>query len=93
VAVTHLFVSAKADGADATLVRPSNWNAAHVGTATPTAHAATHEADGSDPYFVAMQPAVSFTVPTNFGFVVVGPYLLGASVLMTLAGTARVVVL
>ena len=27
--VTHTFVSAKADGADATLVRPSNWNAAH----------------------------------------------------------------
>lgn len=28
--VTHTFVSAKADGGDATLVRPSNWNAAHV---------------------------------------------------------------
>lgn len=25
--VTHTFVSAKADGGDATLVRPSNWNA------------------------------------------------------------------
>ena len=29
--LTHLFVSAKADGADATLVRASNWNAAHDG--------------------------------------------------------------
>lgn len=28
--VTHAFVSAVADGADATLVRPSNWNAAHT---------------------------------------------------------------
>ena len=28
--VTHTFVSAVADGGDATLVRPSNWNAAHT---------------------------------------------------------------
>jgi hypothetical protein len=28
--VKHPFVSAVADGGDATLVRPSNWNAAHV---------------------------------------------------------------
>ena len=30
MAVKHDFVSAVADGADATLVRPSNWNAAHT---------------------------------------------------------------
>lgn len=30
VAAKHTFVSAKADGADATLVRPSNWNADHT---------------------------------------------------------------
>lgn len=29
MAVKHQFVSAKADGADATVVRPSNWNAEH----------------------------------------------------------------
>lgn len=28
--VKHAFVSAIADGADATLVRPSNWNADHT---------------------------------------------------------------
>lgn len=28
--ITHTFVSAKADGGDATLVRPSNWNAVHT---------------------------------------------------------------
>lgn len=28
--ITHPFVSAKADGPDATLVRPSNWNADHT---------------------------------------------------------------
>ena len=38
-AVTHSFVSAKADGADATLVRPSNWNANH--TVTYGVHAVT----------------------------------------------------
>ncbi len=30
--VTHSKVSAKADGADAALVRPSDWNAAHAGS-------------------------------------------------------------
>lgn len=29
VSITHTFVSAKGDGTDATLVRPSNWNAIH----------------------------------------------------------------
>jgi len=30
VTITHTFVSGIADGADATVVRPSNWNAAHT---------------------------------------------------------------
>ena len=30
--ISHPFVSGKADGGDATLVRPSNWNASHAGT-------------------------------------------------------------
>lgn len=30
MAVKHAFTSAKSDGADATLVRPSNWNADHT---------------------------------------------------------------
>ena len=30
VSFRHAFVSPKADGADATKVRPSNWNAEHV---------------------------------------------------------------
>jgi len=33
----HGFVSAKSDGGDATLVRPSNWNAAHTWEATEDA--------------------------------------------------------
>jgi hypothetical protein len=38
--VKHVFQSTIADGADATLVRPSNWNADHeiTGTITPTAN-------------------------------------------------------
>jgi hypothetical protein len=35
VSITHAFVSAKADGADTTLVRPSDWNDEHVGNAGP----------------------------------------------------------
>jgi hypothetical protein len=34
VTVTHPFVSAISDGADATVVRPSNWNATHSLTGT-----------------------------------------------------------
>jgi hypothetical protein len=30
MAITHAFTSAKVDGADATLVQPSDWNAAHT---------------------------------------------------------------
>ena len=30
MSIKHAFESAKADGVDATLVRPSNWNAEHV---------------------------------------------------------------
>ena len=30
MSIKHAFESAKADGADATLVRPSNWNAEHT---------------------------------------------------------------
>ena len=29
MSITHVFVNAKADGADTSLVRPSNWNAGH----------------------------------------------------------------
>ena len=31
MAIKHAFVSGVGDGADASLVRPSNWNAAHAG--------------------------------------------------------------
>lgn len=47
MAVTHPFVSGKSDGADATLVRPSNWNAGHtVDPATITRAMAAADAKG-----------------------------------------------
>lgn len=44
--IQHPFVSAKADGGDASLVRPSDWNAAHVQLRTLAA-SATLPADAS----------------------------------------------
>jgi len=35
VAVKHAFTDPKADGGDATVVRPSDWNADHVFTGVP----------------------------------------------------------
>ena len=48
ITVTHPFVSAIADGADATVVRPSNWNASHTLTGTlPVANGGTGLAAGT----------------------------------------------
>jgi len=41
MAIKHTFVSQKSDGADETLVRPSDWNADHTGDATPEVHGNT----------------------------------------------------
>ena len=50
--VTHTFTSPKADGADATLVRPSNWNAAHTVTGFATDTDLTNHAAAADPHTV-----------------------------------------
>lgn len=51
IAITHPFVSGIADGADATVVRPSNWNATHtltgLGTGVETALGINTGSDGS----------------------------------------------
>ena len=39
--ITHAFTSAKSDGGDATLVKPSDWNAAHTGIQYPSLKPAT----------------------------------------------------
>jgi acetaldehyde dehydrogenase (acetylating) len=66
----HLFTSAVADGGDATLVRPSDWNAIHV---TPYA-------------------AGPFTLPTGNGAVQVDLLSLSGTELVTLEGTAVLVI-
>ncbi|MEB3213181.1 MAG: hypothetical protein VKL39_17655, partial [Leptolyngbyaceae bacterium] len=49
ITVSHQFVSAKPDGADATLVQPSNWNADHSLTGTlPVANGGTGAATEAD---------------------------------------------
>lgn len=66
----HLFVSAVADGADATLVQPSDWNDFHVAPfATGT-----------------------FTVPTEHGAHQVDLLNLTNTFVVTLAGTAVMVI-
>lgn len=53
MAITHAKVSGKTDSSDASLVLPSDWNAAHVGTADPKAHKASHGVGGADSVFPA----------------------------------------
>jgi hypothetical protein len=53
MAITHAKVSAKADGGDATLVRPSDWNASHSGINDHDHSAATTQGG-----------AVAFNTPT-----------------------------
>ena len=48
--ITHAFTSPKVDGADATLVRPSNWNAGHVVTGFATDTDLTNHAAAADPH-------------------------------------------
>jgi hypothetical protein len=55
MAVTHLFISAIPDGPDVALVRPSNWNANHIGT---NDHGHTGVNDGN---------LVSHLILTNIG--------------------------
>ena len=77
LSVTHQFVSAIADGADATLVRPSNWNATHTLTGTASvaqggtglstiAALSTWVADSLDTPFV-ITPGAGNSIRVNAG--------------------------
>jgi hypothetical protein len=50
MATTHAKVSATADGADATLVLPSDWNAEHVGIIDTQAQPATDQTVRANSY-------------------------------------------
>ena len=58
-AITHTFVSGVADGGDASLVRPSNWNATHTFSGLPT---------------VLLTPTADEIIPAGYGSYVVDHY-------------------
>lgn len=47
-AVKHTFTSEKSDGGDATLVRPSDWNAEHSGNSLPSLVVAANDSSAKD---------------------------------------------
>jgi len=59
MAITHPFVSAIPDSTDATIVKPSNWNAAHVGTVTGLAGLLTDDQHVLDAEVLAVAAAVA----------------------------------
>lgn len=48
VSVVHAFVNPKADGADATIVRPSNWNELHTLNGLSSGAGAPSDLNGSN---------------------------------------------
>src|SRR6266404_1524475 len=67
LSITHAFVSSKADGPDATLVRPSNWNAALI-TSMATAKIlgrATAGAGAIEELNVAVNAAGDVSIPST----------------------------
>lgn len=73
--VTHPFVSAVVDGADATLVRPSNWNADHTITGIMSAS----QGGTGIAYFIAAGPTVArtYTFPDADSTILVSSGALG----------------
>lgn len=71
MAIKHAFTSGKADGGDATLVRPIDWNAAHVGGDGPwegIIHSTWGDGNPHDPLLWAFQnTVVSVAGPTPTG--------------------------
>jgi hypothetical protein len=68
--ITHLFSSAKSDGADATLVRASNWNASHVVADTLTSVAGNYSVLDADEFIKATAGSSgdrTLTMPTAVG--------------------------
>lgn len=70
MAVKHKFQSAKSDGADATLVRPSNWNDAHDVSNLVTTYAANQALaylTDETVYGNAGATDITLTLPTAVG--------------------------
>ena len=90
VTVTHPFVSAIADGADATVVRPSNWNATHTltgtldvangGTGVTTSTGTGSTVLSASPTFTGTLGAAAITASTTLGVTGVSTLTGGATV-------------
>lgn len=68
----HAFVSGKADGGDATLVRPSDWNASHKAASivdTKTGNYTIADADNGEILRATGSTAQTFTLPAASGLV------------------------
>jgi hypothetical protein len=69
--ITHAFVSAVADGADATVVQPSDWNDEHVFTVTANAQTGTSytllAADNGKIVTLNNAAAITLTIPSGLG--------------------------
>lgn len=70
--ILHAFVSGKADGGDATLVRPSNWNAAHMAATTVIEDADAYsivDADNGKVIRATGSASQTFTLPAASGLI------------------------
>ena len=67
--ITHAFVSGISDGADANLVRPSNWNADHVRVYAITSYSTTGSIAAGDETVLLTAGAggITRTLPTAVG--------------------------
>lgn len=68
--VKHAFTSAKSDGGDTTLVRPSNWNADHVGMQDGWFNASDYGTEGTG---AAIQSAIDACDTAGGGVVYIPP--------------------
>jgi len=68
VSITHTKVSEKIDGADETLVRPSDWNAVHTFADIAPLASPTFTGQVIVPNGLEATPGVVFTSETNSGF-------------------------
>lgn len=85
----HIFQSAKSDGADSTLVKPSNWNAVHVRAVNP--QSANYTALTTDDYIPVTTGASdkTITLPSapNTGFSLILKKVDSGAAKVIIAGT------
>src|ERR1700736_434999 len=76
--ITHAFVTAKTDGTDSSLLRPSNWNAAHVitmdtNTLMGKASAGTGPAEAIPVSAATIALLASADIPTILAYLGISP--------------------